>query len=394
MRKLLLLILIFILAFETQAQQQKLSNEAEISVLTIGPGALLNDTFGHNGFRIRDNILGIDYIFNYGVYDFDTPNFYTKFAQGKLNYKIGRNKSENFIDFYISQDRTIKEQILNLSQIEKQKLFDYLVNNYKPENKYYLYDFFYNNCATKIRDVISIILKDDITFNDPEGFTQKTFRRLIHDHVDRNSWGSFGIDIALGSVIDKKATAQEHMFLPLYIHSFFESATIKNSKPLVKNSRVIFEQVNSTKSGSFLTSPLFVFGIVGLLILLITFFNYKNNNHSRWLDAFIFGFTGLVGILILLLWFATDHSATAQNYNLLWAFAINIFMIPQLFKKTIKTWFVKYLKFLIIMLCLLTLHWIISVEIFAIGLIPVLIAFFIRYLYLIKYYQNTSSSDF
>lgn len=386
--KLLLLILIFFFASEVRAQQKQLSPQAEISVLTIGPGTSLNDSFGHNAFRIKDTLLGIDYTYNYGVFDFNTPDFYTKFARGKLDYRIEKNQYKNFINFYISQNRTVKEQVLNLSQFEKQTLSDFLVNNYKPENQYYLYDFFFDNCATKIRDVIPIILKEDINFKEPEGFTQKTFRRLIHDHVDRNSWGGFGIDLALGSVIDKKATANEHMFLPKYIYLFFENASINSSKPLVKQSNVLFESIKKPKPDNFLTSPLFVFGIISLLILFITFFDYKNNKRTNWLDVLIFGFTGIVGVLILLLWFATDHSATAQNYNFLWAFALNIFVIPQLFKKEVKKWFIKYLKFLLIMLCLLTLHWIIGIEIFAIGLIPILIAFFIRYLYLIKFYQK------
>lgn len=386
--KLLLLILIFLFASEVRAQQKQLSSQAEISVLTIGPGTSLNDSFGHNAFRIKDTLLGIDYTYNYGVFNFNTPNFYTKFARGKLNYRIEKNQYKNFINFYISQNRTVKEQVLDLSQFEKQTLSDFLVNNYKPENQYYLYDFFFDNCATKIRDVIPIILKEDINFKEPEGFTQKTFRRLIQDHVDRNSWGGFGIDLALGSVIDKKATANEHMFLPKYIYLFFENATINSSKPLVKQSNILFESIKKPKPDNFLTSPLFVFSIIGLLILSITFFDYKNNKRTNWLDVLIFWFTGIVGVLILLLWFATDHSATAQNYNLLWAFALNIFVIPQLFKKEVKKWIIKYLKFLIIMLCLLTLHWIIGIEIFAIGLIPILIAFFVRYLYLIKFYKK------
>ena len=386
--KLFAIILLFFLFTKVNAQQKQLSSEAEISVLTIGPGTSLNDSFGHNAFRIKDTLLGIDYTYNYGVFDFNTPNFYTKFARGKLNYRIEKNQYKNFINFYILQNRTVKEQVLNLSQFEKQTLSDFLVNNYKPENQYYLYDFFFDNCATKIRDVIPIILKEDINFNEPDVFTQKTFRRLIHDQVDRNSWGCFGIDIALGSVIDKKATAIEHMFLPKYIYLFFENATINSSKPLVKQSNILFESIKKPKLDNFITSPLFVFGIISLIMMVITFFDYKNNKRSNWLDVLIFGFTGIVGVLILLLWFATDHSATAQNYNLLWAFALNIFVIPQLFKKEVKKWFIKYLKFLIIMLCLLTLHWIIGIEIFAIGLIPILIAFFIRYLYLIKYYQK------
>jgi len=170
-KKLLLLISVFF--FVSEINSQKLSDDAEISVLTIGPGSSLNDAFGHNAFRIKDNLSGIDITFNYGVYDFDTPNFYTKFARGKLNYRIERNQYKNFINFYISQNRTVKEQFLNLSQFEKQKLFEYLVNNYKPENQYYLYDFFYDNCATKIRDVLPIILNEDINFNEPEGYIQK-----------------------------------------------------------------------------------------------------------------------------------------------------------------------------------------------------------------------------
>jgi hypothetical protein len=384
-KKLSLLILLFFFASELIAQ--KLSDAAEISVLTIGAGTSLNDSFGHNAFRIKDNPSGIDITFNYGIYDFDTPNFYTKFARGKLNYRIGRNQYKNFINFYISQNRSVKEQVLNLSQTEKQKLFEYLLNNYKPENKYYLYDFFYDNCATKIRDVLPIVLNEDINFNEPERYSQKTFRRLIHDHVDKNSWGSFGIDIALGSVIDVKATPEEHMFLPYYIFEFFESATLKDAERLVKQTTVLYEKVNTSKTNSFFISPLFVLGVISILILIITYFDFKKYQCTKWLDVVIFGSTGLVGILILLLWFATDHSATAQNYNLLWAFALNIFVIPQFFKKSVKNWFIKYLKFLVSMLCLLTLHWIIGVEVFSIGLIPILIAFFIRYLFLIKYCQ-------
>ena len=373
------------------AQQQKLSNEAIISVLTIGPGTSLNDAFGHNGFRIKDDTFHIDLVFNYGVYDFDTPNFYTKFARGKLNYKIGVNYYEDFFNSYITQNRTIKEQILNLSQTEKQDLFNYLINNYKPENKYYLYDFFYDNCATKIRDVLPIVLKDDIIFNEPEGFKQKTFRRLIHDHVNRNSWGGFGIDIALGSVIDRKATPEEHMFLPKYIYVFFKNASLKNSKSLVKQSKVLYSKKDKPASNNFFTSPLMVFGVIAVMMLLITFLDYKKSKQSVWLDVSIFTFTGIVGSIVLLLWFATDHSATAQNYNLLWAFALNLFMIPQLFKKNINNWFIKYLKFLVIMLCLLTLHWLIGVEIFAVGIIPLLIALAVRYLFLINHFKKLNT---
>ncbi|WP_100615100.1 lipoprotein N-acyltransferase Lnb domain-containing protein [Confluentibacter citreus] len=389
MKKALFILFVFLCVMITHGQQHMLSDQAEISILTIGPGASLNDSFGHNGFRIKDIAKGTDLVFNYGVYDFEAPNFYLKFAQGKLNYLIGFDYYEDFLNNYISQNRTINEQVLNVSQSEKQKLFDYLIHNYQPENRRYLYDFFYDNCATKIKDVTNISLNNSIQFNEPKDFKQQTFRELIHSNLNRNSWGCFGIDLALGSVIDKKATPEQHMFLPKYIHEFFENATIKRTgEPLVKGSKVIFKKIDTPESINFFTSPLFIFGIIGLFILFITYKDFKNQKQSAWLDVTLFSLTGIIGIVILLLWFATDHKATHQNYNLLWASVLNVFMIGQLLRKKTSAWFIKYLKFLVILLCLLTLHWIIGVQVFAIGLIPFLIALGIRYLFLIRFYNS------
>jgi len=393
MKLKLSILLLFIFSSFCNAQGQQLSSEAEISVLTIGPGKSLNDSFGHNAFRVLDKINQIDIVINYGVYDFDTPNFYTKFAQGKLNYKLGLNYYTDFFENYIAQNRTIKEQILNLTQNEKQQLFNFLLNNAKPENKYYLYDFFYDNCATRIKDVINNALNTNLIFNVPNEFTPKTFRQLIHSNLNQNSWGSLGIDVALGSVIDKTATAEEHMFLPKFIYTFFETATFsKSEKSLVKESRVLYKKVDKPISSSILTSPLIVFGIIGLIILIITYRDFKNDKQSKWLDIIIFTITGLIGVFVLLLWFATDHGATANNYNLLWAFPINLIAIIRLNKKTTKKWFVKYLKFLIILLCLMTLHWVIGIQVFAIGLIPLLFALLVRYIFLVNYFSQNASS--
>ncbi|WP_246277519.1 lipoprotein N-acyltransferase Lnb domain-containing protein [Winogradskyella ursingii] len=369
------------------AQQFQLSPNAEISVLTIGPGASLNDSFGHNAFRISDKVQGLDLVYGYGEYDFDAPNFYLKFAQGKLNYLISRHNFSQFYDFYARSNRTIKEQVLNLPTSEKQDLFNYLENNYKPENRRYLYDFFYDNCATRIRDVAQTSTSNKIKFNNPADFEVQTFRKLIHEHVGLNSWGSFGIDIALGSIIDREATPEQHMFLPKYIHDFFAAAT-RDSKDLVKSSSVIYQKQNIEDSSNFLLSPLFIMGILGLIILFITYKDYKNNERSVWLDILLFALTGLVGILLIFLWYGTDHTATGQNYNLLWALPLNVFMIGQLLRKQPKNWFRSYLKFLIIMLCLMTLHWIIGVQIFAIGLIPFIIALALRYFYLLRFFKQ------
>jgi hypothetical protein len=385
--------LLFFLFFSFQllifSQYKQLSPSAEISVLTIGQGNSLNDAFGHNVFRVKDKTYGIDLVYGYGEYDYDAPNFYLNFAQGKLNYLISSDSYQRFYRRYVNENRTIREQVLNLTLAEKQNIFDYLQYNLKPENRRYLYDFFYDNCATKMRDIVEETSTRKITFNTPANFKPKTFRELIGENVDANSWESLGMDIAIGSVTDKQATPYEHMFLPKYIFDFFESATINSTEKLVKKTNTLYQKKNISNSKNFLLSPLGIFGILGVIIIFITYFDFKKQKRNKWLDLVLFVFTGFIGVGLLLLWFATDHSSTAQNYNLLWAFPLNIFVIAQLFKNKVKSWFVKYLKFLIIMLCLLTLHWIIGIQAYAIGLIPLLIALFIRHIYLATYFNKS-----
>lgn len=373
------------------AQQLKLSPNTEVSVITVGPGTSLNDAFGHNAFRIKDPALGLNVTYGYGEYDFDAPHFYLKFAQGKLNYLLGKVGFNRFYDFYVYQNRTMEEQVLNLSANEKQNLFEYLENNYKPENRKYLYDFFFDNCATRIRDVLEKTSDTGITFNIPEGFQPKTFRNLIYECVDKNTWGSMGIDLALGAVIDKEATPYEHMFLPKYIFEFFGTATKNGSEKLVKESRTLYNKKEPKASNGFWTSPLALLSLMALILLWFTYKDYKNEQRNRVLDAVIFAFTGFIGIMILLLWFATDHTATANNYNLLWAFPLNLLAGIQLIKKQPKNWIRRYLKFMVIMLALLTLHWLVGIEQFAISLIPLLMALLVRYLYLIHYFKKLNS---
>ena len=368
---------------------QDLSENAEISVITIGPGSSLNDAFGHSAFRIKDTKKGLDLVFNYGVYDFEAPNFILKFTQGKLDYLIGLNRFDNFYNAYTAQNRSITSQILNLSSTEKQQLFNYLINNYKPENRRYLYDFLFNNCATKIKEVTNLATQNPIDFNIPKDYSEATFRTLIQNNLNKNSWGSLGIDIALGSVIDRYATPEQHMFLPKNIHSFFDIATIQNSNtPLVKTRKTLFKASAKNKTSSFIFSPLFLFGILGLVIVFITYNDFKTGKRTKTLDFILFGVTGLAGVVIMLLWFATDHQTTKNNYNLLWANPLNLILLFQILKTTLPNWVNKFLKFLIILLCLLVFHWVTGVQVFAIALIPLLIALFIRYIFLITH-SNT-----
>lgn len=386
MAKQLLFLFFLLNSLVSQAQFGSLSPAAEISILTIGPGAELYDKFGHSAFRIKDSLSGVDVVFNYGVYDFDTPNFYTKFAQGKLLYELGVSYYEPFFQSYVAQNRWVKEQVLDLTKEEQQEVSDFLWKNALPENKKYKYDFFFDNCATKIRDVIQDVLGDQLEYKEDHITEELTFRQLIQQNLEANSWGSLGIDTALGAVIDRKATPIQYQFLPDYVFAGAANAVVhrnSDTRPLVKQTKTLFENRPVVATGNFFVSPLFVFGLLGLLIIFITFRDYKNKSRSRYLDASIFVFTGLIGILLFLLWVATDHSATANNYNLLWAFPISVFLVIAIAKKSPSTKLRRYVMLLVLMLVLLAIHWLSGVQAFAVGLLPLLIGLGVRYVYLV-----------
>lgn len=380
----ILLFTLFTIAIN-YGQNFQLSENSEISIITIGPGTSLADAFGHNGFRIKDTENGLDQVYDYGRYDFETPNFLLKFASGKLLYELGTNRYQPFENHYRNQNRTLKEQTLNLTLFQKQALFEYLQINALPENKKYKYDFFYDNCATKIRDVLKEVMGESLIYNDAFINETSTFRELIQDNLYWNSWGSMGIDVALGAIIDQEASAWEHQFLPEYIFQAAETATITNNGteiPLVKNSEVIFRGSEELAKPNFLASPLFVFSIIALLILLITYRDWTQNKRTTILDALLFGITGLIGILLFLLWTATDHTATANNYNMLWAFPLSLFLVTLICRSRPKRWLHRYVFFLLLLLSLLTFHWISGVQVFAVSLIPILFSIVLRYVYL------------
>jgi hypothetical protein len=384
------IITFFILLFSLLSNAQlKLSNTSEISVLTIGSGHLLNDSFGHNAIRVKDSLYNFDLVFDYGRYDFESKGFYLNFARGKLDYMVGRSAFEDFLSFYKYQNRQVNEQQLNLSTKQKTAFYNFLTENMKPEKRYYPYDFFYNNCATKITDAIESILADQIKYSPPIAFKKETFRNLIRSDLNINSWGSLAIDIALGSKIDQKATIKEHVFLPKNLYLLLENSIAASTNlKIVKKSKLLNSSTATTKTSEGLFSPLVILSLIALLILFITFNDFKKNNRSTWLDVILFAFTGFVGLVLLLLWFATDHEATAYNYNLLWAFAINLLFIPSIIKTKLSNRGIKYIAFLVILLTLMIMHWVTGVQSFSIGLIPFLIAITLRYLFLIRHFKK------
>ncbi|MEZ4969062.1 MAG: DUF4105 domain-containing protein [Flavobacteriaceae bacterium] len=374
--------------FHGTAQVKELSPESQISVLTCGSGSDLYTTFGHSAFRVQDPSQGMDQVYNYGTFNFDPPMFYVEFAMGKLFYSLSKQNMPNFLYAYEMENRWVKEQLLQLTPSEKNIVFQFLENNYRPENRDYKYDFFFNNCATKIGDVLQEALGKDLHFN--EGHLKKnyTFRQLIHQNLITNSWSSFGIDLALGSVIDRTATVKEHMFLPIYVMEQLDNTTLSGND-LVTRERSILTTIKKEEKGYFLASPLFWILAILMLVMIITYIDYKNHVRSRVVDSLLFFVTGLAGVLLIFLWFFTDHTATANNFNILWVFPINILVGFFIVKKNnAPGWLPKYLLFLLGLLVLTMVLAVFRVQAFSPLAIPLWILLGTRYLFLWKFYQQ------
>lgn len=362
--------LLVLLPVLSNAQSLSLSESAEVSIITCGPTPdELYAAFGHSAIRVYDPVNQIDLAYNYGVFDFDQPHFYLNFARGYLYYKLGVYFYPHFRDYYIGHNRFVHEQILNLSAEQKQKVFDYLEWNAKPENQTYRYDYFYNNCATKIRDVLAETLGSELKFDGSFIKTDYTIRDLTDLYLGPQPWGDLGIDICLGLPMDKKASPYEYMFLPDYIERSFDNATI-NSEPIVKNKVTVYEAVPEGIPFSFF-HPWIVFGIFFLATAALTYYDWKRKIISKWFDVIVFFVVGLTGLLLLLLWTATDHQAAARNFNLLWAFPLHAVTAIVLFKKESPAWLKKYFQGTWILLAATLLFWFVLPQHLNLFLIPI-----------------------
>ncbi len=383
-RQLLILLVLVSAPLRTFAQTQELSASAQISILTCGPGEELYASFGHTAIRVLDTSLGIDEVYNYGTFDFNTPNFYYKFSRGKLLYSLSVSDFQRFMYTYDLEQRWVKEQLLALNQNDKQQLFLFLQRNRLPQYRDYKYDFLFDNCATKIPEVLKNVLGDRLQFSDTHLTQSKTFRDLIQQNLNYNSWSSFGIDLALGSVIDREARPSEFMFLPNYVRLQLNNSTLDKTV-FVKKSKDLLSFPNHPKSSRFLSSPLFFLLLLLTICCILTYNDYTRKRRTRWFDFLLFFTTGILGCLIVFLWFMTDHSSTVQNFNICWAMPFNLVLSFYLLKKRkFSSQLLGYLVFLIAMLFLVLLLWVLGYQIFSPLLSILLLILTIRYTFLYK----------
>lgn len=385
MRQKLYFVLLFFLPLLIEGQEiPKLSQSAQISILTCGTGNQLYSAFGHTAFRVQDSVLGLDMVYNYGTFDFNKPNFYTNFAKGKLIYSLSRKSFERFLFEYEYEKRWVKEQILNLNPDEVNQLFRYLEINYRPGNRDYLYDPLFNNCSNISGTILKEQLGDDLIFDGSHLKDPRTFRELVREYISLNTWGSFGIELAFGGITDRVATVEEHMFQPYYAMKQFQNTT-KGGQPLVKRERTILNYPDSEYHTIFTLSPLFWSLLLLGFVVVITYLDFKHDTQNQWLDFLLFFLSGVVGVGILLLWFATDHVVTHYNFNFLWLFPPNLIAAFYILKDPSKvSWLKNYLWVALGCIGLVFIIWIFGIQILSPLNIPLILVLVTRYLLLIK----------
>lgn len=313
-------LLLFLVSF--QAFSQTLSPQARVSLLTISPGDELYSTFGHSAIRISDPAQFIDFNYNYGTFDFESPGFYMKFLRGYLNYIISSHNSYVEMEYWNRTNRLITEQVLNLSPDQKQRVFDYLQNNLRPENRTYRYKFFTDNCSTRLRDVLQAACGDSLVF-DQKLNADSTFRQWIDKYAHENGkqWADFGMDLAIGTGSDQKTGWADAMFIPDNLMEALDAAYIRTASGTEKLvlQKYDLNQVRPEEKKGAGWLPVYFFMALFFLTVLYTVFQNSKKSSGLVFDRVLFSVLGLAGWILFLLWFCTDHGVTRNNLSILWA---------------------------------------------------------------------------
>ena len=318
----------------------QLSDQSEISLVTFAPGEELHAAFGHAVIWVRDPLQNIDKAYSYGTFDFKTENFYWKFLKGTLPYSISFNSMNDLVYYYSQiEHRSIKAQTLHLDPAQKNIIYQALEQNLLPENKNYRYQFFHDNCSTRLRDIIEKAVPNAFQWTKYKNLSGLSYRDWMNHYLATNSWVTLGMNLALGIPSNQKATASESCYLPDNLSVALEMAEVKGQK-FADSPLLIYQAPEAEKAGFDGLGPVVV---LQLLIALVMFCSIQFRNNPRFLfrmDVLLFGVWGLLAWFIFFLATGTDHQVMAWNPASLMLFPLNfplVFWFARASKKVIWT---------------------------------------------------------
>lgn len=341
MKKIFAIVTVVLLTISTGLFSQD-NNTPGVYLLTCGPGTETYSHWGHSALRIFDSAAGTDRVYNWGVFDFSTPAFAWKFSRGRLEYMLGVTTYERFLQEYFMEGRWVQSQKINLEPGEIDHLLTLIAENLKPENIKYRYDFFYDDCSTRIRDLLEKAIGNILLYPPEEKATQPTFRFMLGKYLGPAPWLEFGIDLLVGLPGNKKASFRDRMFLPIDMQEALSDAVVnRNSKmiPLLQNPETVLESEAPAVKQSFLASPVFVLSLILIIIILISSL-VRERRALKGFDIFLFSIFSILALIMIFFNFFTDHQQTKWNINIVW---LSPFIILCLFSllldKNWHTWF-------------------------------------------------------
>ena len=323
-------------------------DSVEISLVTFSPHEEIYSLYGHSALRVHDlHANGEDLAFNYGVFNYHQDYFVLRFVFGKTDYELGIASFGSFCKYYQRWGCEVYEQILNLTNTEKRNVMQALAINFRPENRIYRYNFFYDNCATRPRDIIEHHINGRIMYPPHQG-KAPSFREMIHAHTVAHPWAAMGNDLLLGVRADMPTTQREQHFLPENLKRDFANAVIQNpdgtQRPLVKEKRQIIAPGIQLVEPEFPLTPTEC-GIVLLIVSLLIFaLEWKRKRTLVWWDALLMLTMGLAGCIILLMFFS-EHPTTSTNLQVLLLNPLHLFFIPAVVRRKLHT---RYWTFLLV----------------------------------------------
>ncbi len=337
MKKLFTVIFLFIgFVNYSHSQEIPVTENTQLSLLTCSPGPQAYEKFGHSGIRIYDETQGIDFVANWGIFNFEKDNFYLLFIKGETYYWLDFQPTFPFLNSYRARNSSVTEQVLNLNDEQKQKLLDLVLTNYRPENREYLYNFVFDNCATRPRDIINQSLLPN-TVTAKQSSSEKSFRQWVADYTGKSSWLQFGIDMVFGKDADQPATHFQTLFLPEELCKSYDVSVIVDKsgaeQSLISQRNILVEKMDVPEKISFLTLPIVATSLFLLIGLLLIYFDYKRKKHSRWFDFTLLIVTGIAGLIVFYLMFFSIHPLVKNNFNILWCNPLNIILAVMIWIK-------------------------------------------------------------
>ena len=362
------------------AQGNTLSDSATLSLITCSPGPQIYALFGHTAIRLVDPARGLDIVFNYGMFNFNKPNFYLKFIQGATDYELGAYETKYFLPEYRERNSSVTEQMLNLTTVEKQQLADALFVNYQPENREYRYNFVYDNCSTRPRDKILSVIKDKVVYDyvsEPQ-----TFRNWVGTYTGENTWAKFGIDMLLGREADELSTRWSSMFLPEVLCREFGAVKIiahdGTTRSLVNAEKIIVPRQDSIVKTNFLQLPITVTLTVLLLGVFLIFYEKRRKKYYKIIDSVLLIVSGLAGVIIFYLMFFSVHPLVHSNFNLLWCNPLNVLVGLFLWNRKLRS-VINYFQLANVLLFFgALLVFVLSVQALNVAFIPLIVLLLVR----------------